>query len=399
MREKKLRSDATYLISSDRTDNPKLYARVLANGQESLYLEYYLGYNSVDNKNRITRHKERLKLFLYHDPRTPIERQHNKETLELAKKIRYERGQQMLEQTEGYRIGRKTDCLFFDFCRSYIANYTKKDIRVIEMALSRFETFIAETPKYSMFSSCLRPEHISHDMILDYVHFLKAGSRGEGAHTIFQRFKKVIRYAVNQKIMKTNPCDGITIVIDNNSVKKDVLSQDEMLQLIRTHYRGENPEIRRAFIFCLYTGLRFCDVKTLMYSNVDYSNRMLKYEQHKTAGNSKSSTVVVPLTEQLLTLIGHPSSTHETLIFNLPSNTMCLKALRHWTENAGITKHITWHCARHSFATNILSNGANIKTVASIMGHSNLTYTERYTRAVDKLKEDAMNSLPKIDLE
>ncbi len=55
-----------------------------------------------------------------------------------------------------------------------------------------------------------------------------------------------------------------------------------------------------------------------------------------------------------------------------------------------------FHCARHSFAVNILNNGANIKTVASLLGHSGLKHTEKYTRAVDKLKEEAINSLPEL---
>ncbi|WP_289225901.1 tyrosine-type recombinase/integrase, partial [Bacteroides acidifaciens] len=86
------------------------------------------------------------------------------------------------------------------------------------------------------------------------------------------------------------------------------------------------------------------------------------------------------------------------LIFPLPSHTMCLKALRHWVSRAGIDKHITWHCARHSFAVNILNNGANIKTVASLLGHSGLKHTEKYTRAVDSLKQEAINSLPELKI-
>ena len=57
---------------------------------------------------------------------------------------------------------------------------------------------------------------------------------------------------------------------------------------------------------------------------------------------------------------------------------------------------VLFHCARHSFAVNILNNGANIKTVASLLGHSGLKHTEKYTRAVDKLKEEAINSLPEL---
>ena len=96
-------------------------------------------------------------------------------------------------------------------------------------------------------------------------------------------------------------------------------------------------------------------------------------------------------------LIGKPSNgNNKELIFNLPSHTMCLKSLRNWVKKAGINKHITWHCARHSFAVNILNNGANIKVLASLLGHSSIKHTEKYTRAVDSLKEQAINTLPEL---
>lgn len=141
-------------------------------------------------------------------------------------------------------------------------------------------------------------------------------------------------------------------------------------------------------------------MQDLKYSNVDYSNKILSFEQNKTKGHSANSGVVIPLNDDLLQLIGEPHTEQyeQETIFRLPSATMCLKALRRWTKRAGITKHITWHCARHSFAVNILNNGANIKTVASLLGHSGLKHTEKYTRAVDSLKEAAINSLPKLKL-
>ena len=150
---------------------------------------------------------------------------------------------------------------------------------------------------------------------------------------------------------------------------------------------------------CLYCGLRFCDVKDLTFANVDYSNKLLKFEQNKTKGHSANSGVVIPLTDNLLKLIGEPTAeqTKESLIFPLPSYESCSKSLRRWVKRAGIDKHISWHCARHSFATNILINGANIKTVASLLGHSGLKHTEKYVRAVDKLKEEAICSLPDIN--
>lgn len=198
--------------------------------------------------------------------------------------------------------------------------------------------------------------------------------------------------------MTKNPCNGITIKTDDQILRKDVLSLDEERKLINTHYNGENPNIRRAFILCLYCGLRFCDVKDLTFANVDYSNRLLKFEQNKTKGHSANSGVVIPLNDGLLKLIGEPTDeqSKDSLIFPLPSYEMCNKALKRWVKRAGIEKHISWHCARHSFAVNILNNGANIKTVASLLGHSGLKHTEKYTRAVDELKQKAINSLPEL---
>ena len=83
-------------------------------------------------------------------------------------------------------------------------------------------------------------------------------------------------------------------------------------------------------------------------------------------------------------------------IFDLPRYYIWIRYLKKWVELAGIKKHITWHCARHSFAVNILNKGANIKTVSSLLGHSGLKHTEKYTRAVDSLKEAAINSLPEL---
>lgn len=96
--------------------------------------------------------------------------------------------------------------------------------------------------------------------------------------------------------------------------------------------------------------------------------------------------------------VGEAPEDLNSSIFNLPSYESCSKSVKLWVKRAGINKHISWHCARHSFAVNILNNGANIKTVASLLGHSGLKHTEKYTRAVDKLKEDAINSLPALNL-
>lgn len=398
------KAGSTYTLSKDSTDNPKLRAKVLSDGRESLFLDYYLGYQNVHDeatdKTKVVKHKktEYLSLYLVPNPRTPLDRKQNNETLELAKGIRFERGQELLENREGYRLKRERNVNFLEYFEGYISTYKKQDIRNIKVAYNRFKDFLKDTPEYSIYSHSIKPDDISKDMMIAFTEYLQSRSKGEGAKTIYQRFKKVVNHAVDHGVMANNPCKGVSIKVDENILRKDVLSTEEIQLLMATHYPNESTEIRRAFIFCLYTGIRFCDVKELRYSNVDYSNRLLKFEQNKTKGGSASSGVVIPLNSSLLSLIGEPIEAEgiDTCIFHLPSSVACNKALKRWVARAGINKHITWHCARHSFAVNILNNGANIKTVSSLLGHSSLKHTEKYTRAVDKLKEEAINSLPPI---
>lgn len=388
------------------TDNPKLKEKLLSSGQISLYLEYYLGYSTVyDEKKdkevaKAIRKKETLNLYLHSKPRTPIEREENRQTIELAKKLRNEREQQMKEDIHGYRINKTEGLNFFDYYQAFYNNHTKKDKRMIKGSMERFRSFIAE--EYPLYINFLKPKQINPEMVTKFVDYLKSKGEGEGPHDYYKKFKKVIKRAYEEGIIRKNPTTGIACSTDRDTLRKSVLSMDEIRLLITSSYPEQNKEIRRAFLFCLYTGIRFCDVKELKYSNVDFANKRLRFEQTKTRGHSSKSQVNNPINETIINLIGYPEVDEagdiiDGFIFNLPSHTACLKSLRVWTKKAGITKHITWHCARHSFAVNILNNGANIKTVSDLLGHSSIKMTEKYLHVVDKLKDEAINSLPEMD--
>ena len=377
--------------------NPRLLRKPVKDGSEySLYLEYQIGYNH-DNGTSIRR-KESLSLHLVASPRTPVERQKNKETLDLAKKIRFEREQEFLEDKEGYRLKKDRTVNFYDYYQTYIDNYTKKDIRVIEMGLRDFKAFTAqECPHYAQ---RIKPQQITKDMMIKFTQFLTKKHRGTGISSVYRRFKKIINYGIENGVFTQNPCKGVTVASNEDMLVKEILSEKEMKQLFACHYQGENPIIRRAFAMTCLGGVRYCDVRRLTYGEVDYENNIIKFRQDKTVNHSKKSGVVINLTDITLAAIGPrpEDAKDDTLIFPLPSHTMCLKALRHWTKRAGITKHITWHCGRHSFGTILLNKGCNVKVVADLLGHSSLKYVEVYVRAVDEEKKKALNSLPKLDI-
>ena len=277
-------------LDNKAKENPRLEQKGIADGRISLYLEYYLGRVSepvLDDrgeqvyytsgamngkpKMKIThnRKKEHLNLYLIAKPRTPIERQLNKETLDIAKSIRAEREQELKEGTLGYRL-KSRDLNFWDFLQTYQDNYTKKDIRVVQLAIRRFKEFIST--EQDLYTKTIKPTQITPKMMVDFVEYLQSVCKGTGAVTAWKRWKTLISNAVKDGVFKKNPCTGIVCTSDENILTKDILSMEEIKQLISTTYEGQNMEVRKAFIFSLYTGIRYCDVKDLTFKNVDRAN-------------------------------------------------------------------------------------------------------------------------------
>ena len=171
-------------IDKVSTDNPKLLKKELKNGTYSLYLEYYLGYSkSVDSKTDKdvivkNRRKESLGLYISKSPRTPLERQTNKETLELAKRIRFEKEQQMKEVATGYRLPSFKKVNILDCMDAYYDNYTKGDKRMIKAAIKRFKDFL--TLENPLHKNHVTAEQMNKAMMERFVEYLKSISKGEG---------------------------------------------------------------------------------------------------------------------------------------------------------------------------------------------------------------------------
>lgn len=340
------------------TDNPKLKTKILSDGRKSLYLEYYLGYNKIIDPEteevRIVknRRKKTLHLYLYPKPQNPIQREENRKNIAIAKSIRAEEELKM----KGDQLGRKLIDTpkkdFFELFQEYNMRYDKKDYRMMTGAFNRFKHFIEE--EYPTFKNHIMPDQLTREIIEEFVSYLQSHSKGEGASNYYQHFKKFIKHLCDNEFMRKNPCKGITCKVDKTVLRKPVLSDEEINALIHTEYKEQNLDIRRAFLFSIFTGVRFCDVKDLKYSNVDFSNEWILFEQNKTKGHSNTSSVTINITPNILQLIGKPKRDGENHIideniFKLPSYEACNKSLKRWSKKAGITKNITWHTARHSY--------------------------------------------------
>lgn len=409
-------------VETKNKQNPKLVQTVLKDGRASLALEYYLGRTEtpvIDDagnpviytdgamagkpkyKIKHNRRRENLNLYIWLSPKTTQERTQNRNTLALAEKIRFEREQEFLEDREGYRLKKDKEVDLLRYFRKHRDDeiYARPTRVGLGTAYRRFIAFLDSIQKYKRYTEFLRMDLLTADMITGYIEYLKKVSVGEGGIRCFGLFKKVVTSAYEEGLMKKNPCKGIVFRRDARLIKKPILSMDEIRKLAETSFTWSCPDVKRGFLFSLYTGIRWCDLKKLTFENVDFANGVMRFEQCKVAGRSKACGVVTPLSPMLISLIGKPESKSNPKqpIFNLPKWDTGLIQLKKWVKAAEIGKNITWHCARHSFAVNILNAGANIKTVQSLMGHAGLEMTERYLHVVDELKHKAINSLPPVN--
>jgi site-specific recombinase XerD len=150
-------------------------------------------------------------------------------------------------------------------------------------------------------------------------------------------------------------------------------------------------EVRRAFLFGCYTGLRVSDLETLTWGKIETSPVQIIKTQEKT-----KSPVYIPL---MIADGGKPHAVNER-VFNLSvhNRRTSYNYLKGWAERAGIKKTVGWHTARRIFATMALENGADIYTVAKLLGHSSVSNVAKYAKVTDKLRLEAVNALPEIEI-
>lgn len=191
-------------------------------------------------------------------------------------------------------------------------------------------------------------------------------------------------HAVRDGLLPNNPFDGMRVRVRRQI--KEFLTLEEIISLMETP--SQNEAVKRAFLFSCFTGLRFGDIENLRYEQI--IDGYLVFTQSKTGSDER-----LLLPEPALDLVGTGEGTGEGRVFRLPAYKRMRLELASWLKDAGITKHITFHCARHTFATLQLTLGTDIYTVSKLLGHSDVRVTQIYAKLVDQKKDDAMSRIGK----
>ncbi|MGI8670303.1 MAG: site-specific integrase, partial [Aridibacter sp.] len=206
------------------------------------------------------------------------------------------------------------------------------------------------------------------------------------ASAYFDKFKYVVREAYKQKLLKENPAENLRS-IKLEDTKREFLTLDELQKLAETPFHYE--DLRRACLFSALTGLRYSDIEKLIWKEIqasDGDNFFIRFKQKKTKDNE-----TMPLSDEAVSLLGERGLSEEKVFSGL--DYYQTKHLPDWLAKIGITRKITFHAFRHTFATLQLTLGTDIYTVSKLLGHKNLQTTQIYARVIDEKKREAVNKI------
>lgn len=206
--------------------------------------------------------------------------------------------------------------------------------------------------------------------------------------------RQTLNHAVRENILEKSPAENIKGIVAPES-NKIYLTHDEVTLLAKTPIPGIlGAEVKKAFLFACYTGLRVSDLKTLRWSDVGISQIAKKQEKTE-------YFVYIPIEESTRRII-EDASPHEQSELVFPRlakvKNSIGKYLPAWSECSGVGKKIGWHTARHTFAIWLLECGADIQTVSKLMGHKSIKTTMVYAKITDRLKREAISRLKPINI-
>ena len=207
------------------------------------------------------------------------------------------------------------------------------------------------------------------------------------AATYYSIFKAGLKQAFIDGYLTVDISAKIKGIQDQES-RREHLSVEELNILAETPC--DRPILKRAALFSALTGVRHCDIQKLKWKEIQVVGEQvrLNFTQQKTKG-----VEYMPISEQAYQLCGEPGKPEQLVFEDLPDPSWISGPLKRWIKSAGITRNITFHCFRHTYATLQLAGGTDIYTVSKMLGHTNVKTTQIYAKVVDEKKQKATKAI------
>lgn len=376
----------------------RLRSKELKNGNKSLYLDIY--------KNG-SRHYEFLKLYIVKG-NTPEIRERNENTLRAANAIKAERVMEIADSAAGItKAAHRGKMLLTELLDNYLkysiahgcSNSRAHTITGANKHVMKF----AEKNHYGKIAVkdvgkdfCVGfADYLINEAVINHPHCNKRLTTNT-QRSYFDHLVTVFNYAVQNDIIDVNPTTKVPSHLKPKLQRevREYLVVDELQRLIRTPCKKE--ELKRMFLFSCFTGLRASDVTGLRWGEIvkEYDGGLAVCKIMK----KTTQRVTVPLSKPALNFlpIKKDESKPMDFVYSLRDIRNMTSHIVEWAKDAGIKKHVTFHVARHTFATLVLTQGADIYTVSKLLGHSDVSVTQRYAKVIDKKKTEATHLLDNV---
>ncbi len=360
----------------------RLREQVLKNGNRSLYLDIY------HNGKRTYKF---LKLYLVPETDTPS-RIMNANTLAQANAIKKEMILDLTNRIAG--IKDKSHKARMPFCAwmGIYAENAKKSCA--ESSKAWIDRTVKEVTDYD--SETILAD-VDKEYLMRFMEYLvsrsahNTGRKKMTKSTVFLYLcyvRAALNYAVRESVIPKTPFKGITKAsLSIKEHKREYLTVEEIKRLIVTPCYRE--DIKGAFLFSCFSGLRIYDIMNLRWKDIvrTVTHWQVEIIQYKTGVE-----LFLPLNMNARKWLPQKpeNATEEDRVFPRLTRNYG-QSLGTWMENAGITKDITFHVARHSFATLCLTAGIDIYTTSQLLGHTTIRHTQRYARIINTKKDEAVS--------
>lgn len=360
-----------------------LRTRPLKNGMLSYYLDYYPGYRNQETMKTI-RH-EGLNIYIYANPKNERERNFNATMSEKAEAIRCRRFESIVNDRYDFFDRHKLKADFLEYYRKQLRKHDQK----WEFVYHHFYNFVHGKCTF---------EEIDIDLCNKFREYLLNAKqlRHDGrisknsASGYWSTFRGLLKILYRNRLIKTNINDFLD-KIETEDTPKDYLSVEELYKLAETPCK--KPILKASALFSCLTSLRISDILSLQWHEiVDFAagGKCVHTITQKTKTED-----IIPISDEALQLIGY-SPEKNGLVFKGLKRSWTQHPMKEWIREAGITKNITFHSYRRTYATLQGAAGTDIRTIQSNMAHKSITTTQRYMKVVDSNKREASNRISLI---
>ena len=304
----------------------------------------------------------------------------NDETERLAKQVAAHWQDETWRVSHGFGSKIKGAIPFIDFFRSLVEG-RHKSWNAVLLILENFEA--ARKPL----------NMIDIEWLTRFQEALLLSVSQNTASTYYAKIKAAFTIAIERELITSNPTNRVRGIKPESS-QRTYLRKEELQALANTPCI--DSETKRAFLFASYTGLRLSDVRGLTWEK--YRDGRIEFKQKKTG---QPEYLDLPAIAVKLINNGREDRSQrdrEQTIFTLPADGTLWTYLQSWAIGAGLTKHISFHVARHTFACMMLETTNDLYLVSKLLGHTDIKHTQVYAKIIDERKRDAMMSLPQIEL-